>query len=62
MGVLPDDVGTGGAEPVLSRLLAACIEEMIQMQRTHSEPGKILAIRWEKGRHGPLYAGNEMIS
>uniref|UniRef100_A0A0A8XXF6 Uncharacterized protein n=1 Tax=Arundo donax TaxID=35708 RepID=A0A0A8XXF6_ARUDO len=41
-------VGIAGVEPVSSHLLAACMEEMVQLQRTHSEPGKILAIHWKK--------------
>ena len=50
IALLPAAFGTGGVEPVSSHLLAACMEEMVQLQRTHSEPGKILAIHWKNGR------------
>jgi hypothetical protein len=55
MRVLPDVVGIGGVEHVLNRPLAACMEEMIQLQRTHSEPGKILAVHWKNRRQGVYF-------
>jgi len=41
-----DVVGIGGVEHVLSRPLAACMEEMIQLQRTHSEPAVMSIHPW----------------
>lgn len=45
-------VGTVGAEPVLNHLLAACMEDVVQLQRTHSEPGF--------GLHQSTYHGIQM--
>ena len=47
-------MGTVTAEPVLNRLLAACMEDVVQLQRTHSEPGKICGNALENEKAGVM--------
>lgn len=51
---LPLAVRTAEVEPFLNHLLAACMEDVVQLQRTHSEPGKNFSNTLENERQGAM--------
>lgn len=49
-------VGTVRVEPVLNHPLAACMEDVVQLQRTHSEPDKICSNTLENEDRGDAFS------